>query len=310
MSLKHKEEITIWAFKDGKKGHEKQIEALIHELSKRKKVNTTDIDCSTNFKDWPKNITVTPNILVAAGNKTHHFMLQVKDRLKTPKTIVLMRPSFKPTQLFDCAIVPENDRYLLYTPKNVLRSKGVLCKYFDKEPILGNGTILIGGNSRHFSFSQKLVSQQLKLILDKFPKIQWKVSTSPRSPNFKIPDHKGNAEFFNWMDVEKDWLSNQMSQSEYIIVTPESVSGVYEALSTNSKVLVMHLDKRQAQYGQVQTKVTKNIDFLKMSGEIGYISVIRKGIFGKLDDVKIHMPKKRKILKESKRIVDILMEII
>ena len=38
MSLKQKEEITIWAFKDVKKGHENQIDALIHELKLRKKV--------------------------------------------------------------------------------------------------------------------------------------------------------------------------------------------------------------------------------------------------------------------------------
>ena len=39
MSLKQKEEITIWAFKDGKKGHEKQIEALISEFEKHKRIN-------------------------------------------------------------------------------------------------------------------------------------------------------------------------------------------------------------------------------------------------------------------------------
>ena len=33
MSLKQTQEIVIWAFKDGKKGHEKQIDALITELS-------------------------------------------------------------------------------------------------------------------------------------------------------------------------------------------------------------------------------------------------------------------------------------
>ena len=38
MSLKQTEEITIWAFKDGKKGHEKQIDALISELSLFKEI--------------------------------------------------------------------------------------------------------------------------------------------------------------------------------------------------------------------------------------------------------------------------------
>ena len=44
MSLKQKEEITIWAFKDGKKGHEKQVEALISELSLYKKINLHEFE--------------------------------------------------------------------------------------------------------------------------------------------------------------------------------------------------------------------------------------------------------------------------
>ena len=39
MSIKQKEEITIWAFKDGKKGHEKQVEALISEIGLFKKID-------------------------------------------------------------------------------------------------------------------------------------------------------------------------------------------------------------------------------------------------------------------------------
>ena len=235
-------------------------------------------------------------------------MLQVKDHLKSPKTIVLMRPSFKPTQLFDFAIVPDMDKYIFYTPKNVLWTKGVLCKHYDKKPISGTGIIVIGGRSRHYSFSKKLISYQLKMILEEFPDIHWKVTTSPRSPNFDIPKHDGNAEFFNWKNVQQDWLSNEMSTSEYTIVTPDSVSSVYEALSTNSKTIVFQLNLHQNQHGQVKTKVTKNIDKLKKSQEIGYLDVIRKGVFGRMEDIKINLPKKSIPLKESRRVVDLLMD--
>ena len=46
MSLKQKEEITIWAFKDGKKGHEKQINALISEFKKFKRIKVYE------FNSW------------------------------------------------------------------------------------------------------------------------------------------------------------------------------------------------------------------------------------------------------------------
>ena len=49
MSLKQTEEITIWAFKDGKKGHEKQIDALISELSLFKEIKVFE------FNAWEKH---------------------------------------------------------------------------------------------------------------------------------------------------------------------------------------------------------------------------------------------------------------
>ena len=57
MSLKQKEEITIWAFKDGKKGHEKQVEALISELSLYKKINLHEFEvweshALTRLNNW------------------------------------------------------------------------------------------------------------------------------------------------------------------------------------------------------------------------------------------------------------------
>ena len=45
MSLKQKELINIWVFKDGKKGHEKQIDALVDELRKSNKISLLTVDC-------------------------------------------------------------------------------------------------------------------------------------------------------------------------------------------------------------------------------------------------------------------------
>ena len=57
MSLKQKEEITIWAFKDGKKGHEKQIDALISELSLFKEIKVFE------FNAWEKHDS-NPDIII------------------------------------------------------------------------------------------------------------------------------------------------------------------------------------------------------------------------------------------------------
>ena len=52
------------------------------------------------------------------------------------------------------------------------------------------------------------------------------------------PKHKGNAEFFNWKETSSDWLSNEIQTNEITFITPESVSVLYEALSTKTKVYV------------------------------------------------------------------------
>ena len=83
MSLKHKEEITIWAFKDGKKGHEKQIEALISEFEKHKIVKIHNF---TNYYDHDS----APDIIVGAGNGTHKHMLTAKKKHHGAKVKNLM----------------------------------------------------------------------------------------------------------------------------------------------------------------------------------------------------------------------------
>ena len=57
MSIKQKEEITIWAFKDGKKGHEKQVEALISEIGLFKKIDLHQ------FTSWENHNSV-PDIII------------------------------------------------------------------------------------------------------------------------------------------------------------------------------------------------------------------------------------------------------
>tara|TARA_B100000035_G_scaffold84911_1_gene71365 strand:- start:1216 stop:1632 length:417 start_codon:yes stop_codon:yes gene_type:complete len=138
MSLKQKEEITIWAFKDGKKGHEKQVEALISEFSLYKKINLHQ------FSSWENHSSV-PDIILGAGNNTHKHILTAKKDHPNAKTIVLMKPSLRPTQWFDIAIVPDMDTYYLGKPKNVITTEGVLSKYSDLETKPKTGLIIIGG---------------------------------------------------------------------------------------------------------------------------------------------------------------------
>ena len=80
MSIKQKEEITIWAFKDGKKGHEKQIEALISEFKKHKRIKLH------NFTEYQDHDSI-PDIILGAGNNSHKHMLIAKKDIEMQKQL-------------------------------------------------------------------------------------------------------------------------------------------------------------------------------------------------------------------------------
>ena len=306
MSLKQKEEITIWAFKDGKKGHEKQVEALISEFTLFKKVKLYE------FNAWETHNSV-PDIIIGAGNNTHKHILKAKKEYPLAKTIVLMKPSLRPTQWFDIAIVPDMDRYYLGKPKNVITTKGVLSKYSDLATKPKTGLIIIGGKSRHYHFRKKVVKQQIEWLLnDVFQDYQWKITTSPRSPNLDIPKHSKNAKFFSWKDTDEGWLSEEIKQSEITFLTPESVSVLYEGLSTITKVYVFHHEHHTAdQHGSKRkTKVTRNIDKLKLQGQIGYIDSKRYLLSRSIKSADLIHPQFSEPLNETKRVVEKLFEIL
>ena len=299
MSLKQKEEITIWAFKDGKKGHEKQVEALISELSLYKKINLHE------FEVWESH-TSLPDLIIGAGNQTHKHILTAKKEHPSAISIVLMKPSLRPTQWFDIAVVPDFDTFYFTKPKNVITTRGVLSKYSERKIIPKTGLIVIGGKSRHYHFRKNVINQQVEWILNsKYKDYQWKITTSPRSPDLDVPKHSGNAEFFSWKDTAQDWLSNEMEQNEITFLTPESVSVLYEALSTNTKAYVFHHEHHtDGQYSTKRnTKVTRNIDKLKKEGVIGYIDTKRFLLSRSVKDINLKHPKKHLHLREVKDVV-------
>ena len=256
-----------------------------------------------------------PDLLIGAGSKTHYQLLLAKKLFPNSKSIVLMKPSLKPAQLFDIAIVPHLDKFYFRTPENVITTKGVLSKYSTESTKKKTGLIIIGGKSRHYHFRPKVLMKQIEWILnDLYNDYQWKITTSPRSPDLKMPKHPGNAEFFNWKDTSDEWLTTEIKKSEITFLTPESVSILYEALSTNSNVYVFHheLHRDHGTEGAPlrKTKVTKNIELLKKSKDIGFIDTKRYLFSRDIKSADICHPKKNKPLSEVKDVVNELFKIL
>ena len=270
--------VTIWRFIDGKPGHEKQSLGLVLALAKLQDVNCHEIKVGdSGFKnlldycfgrskegiDLPR-----PDLLIGAGHRTHLPMLAAK-RAYGGKSIVLMKPSL-PYSFFDLCLVPEHDnppeRANIISTIGALNSLG-LDGYVKKKP--SSHLILIGGPSPHYLWDNNLIIEQIEQIVKKEQKSiqQWVLTTSPRTPKEfieKLRERKlSDLKIYQFKDTKPGWVEEMLLASENALVTPDSISMVYEGLSANCNVVVLEL--REARKND---KVGKNISLLKEDGYI------------------------------------------
>ena len=106
-------------------------------------------------------------------------------------------------------------------------------------------------------------------------------------------------------------MSEEIKQSEITFLTPESVSVLYEGLSTNTNVYVFHHEHHtDGENGKRNTKVTKNIDKLKDQGLIGYIDAKRYLLSRSIKSADLVHPKINEPLSETKKVVQKLLKIL
>ena len=122
------------------------------------------------------------------------------------------------------------------------------------------------------------------------------------------PAFSYNVEFFNWKETKPEWLSEEISKSEVTFITPESVSTLYESLSTKTKVYVFDMPLNSDNNGKIRTKVTRNIDKLKKSKEIGFINTTKKFFSSVVESIELSNPENNNPLSEVKRVAELLLE--
>jgi mitochondrial fission protein ELM1 len=143
-----------------------------------------------------------------------------------------MSPSL-PYALFDLCIVPEHDG--ARHRANIFHTTGALNRIqisSDRTPTLA--LILLGGPSRHYQWDQHVILEQINELIAARPQLQWIVATSPRTPH-QTTEALSTIEKAKLMRYEKttrDWLPTTLAQASLVWVTEDSVSMIYEALSS------------------------------------------------------------------------------
>jgi len=248
-SLKLSKPLSIWAFTDNKPGHRNQLEGLINALSERRALTTTWMSVNTQQHSLLKTLIKAyhhfkiqrPDLIIGAGHRTHFYLLICR-LLYGGKTIVLMKPSL-PLSKFDLVLIPEHDGEFSVT--NVISTQGVINKIKpapNPDPL--KGLFLIGGPSKHHLWDSRQVAAQIATIAEAQPQIQWQLATSRRTP----PDFAQHIKNIGTTititlhsEADSGWLPRQLSNCSHVWVTQDSVSMIYEALTSGAHTGILEI---------------------------------------------------------------------
>jgi uncharacterized protein len=252
MTLTPDTTLTIWRFTDGKPGHEKQTLGLAQALLRARPGICHDVPApgpATAIGCWLRGRFPTgqplpaPDFLIGAGHATHFAMLAAR-RAHGGKAVVLMNPSL-PLAWFDACVIPMHDR----PPRrsNLLAISGVLNAVRPAAALSPTaGLMLIGGVSAHFRWNDAGVAASVRRIADATPHIEWKLTTSRRTPAEFMTALKqrlpANLSLYPHDETGPGWLEQALSLAGQVWVTEDSVSMLYEALTAGAGVGLIRLE--------------------------------------------------------------------
>lgn len=265
------QEIVVWRFVDGKPGHENQSRGLLAALARRLPLRIHEVrplPARRAIWNWARAVYAqtdalpAPDLIVGAGHATHWSMLAAK-RARGGRTVVLMRPSL-PLAWFDLCIIPAHDRPP--ARPNVLLTQGVINavqRSSGKDP--NAGLMLIGGPSRHYEWDEASVFEQARAVLAA-SEFDWVIATSRRTPPSTESALRSLAgtrvRLVPGRDTDRDWLPAQLGRAAVIWISADSVSMIYEALTSGGACGLLELPPK------AQGRVPAGVDALVEQGTI------------------------------------------
>ena len=262
--------MVIWRLTDGKPGHDAQSSGLVNALAARVRVQEVTIATPGTLRcltDITLNrvahdaATAPPDLIIGAGHATHLPMLAARRR-HGGRCVVLMKPSL-PMRFFDLCIVPRHDA--AGERENLLNSVGPLNPFSaSADPQSDRGLMLIGGPSAHFHWSTDALMSQLEAVAEQNASIHWHVTDSRRT----VADTRAalaalslaNVDFIPHSTTPADWVALQLADCAVVWVSADSVSMIYEALTTGSAVGVFDVPEKRA------SRVTLGLQQLRSEG--------------------------------------------
>ena len=251
--------LKVAVFLDGRPGHEKQTQGIVKALHRLHPLEVTEIRISRKpfgrelwswvgyFLGLKSLVTSTQgpfDLLIGTGSHTHIPMLTYK-RDSHALCVTCMAPLPILRGRFDLCCVPEHDG--IPAGSNVLLTVGPPnCSASSSEHDRNRGLILLGGvdeKSHHWN-SSEIIAKVQDLAVREGGKT-WTVSSSPRTPQEtiflmdEVAKKLENVEFFRYENTASGWVEEQYACNGTVWVTADSISMVYEALSSGCNVGIL-----------------------------------------------------------------------
>ncbi len=235
--------VVVWAFTDGKAGHENQTRGLVQALTDRVPLRCHWIRAPRAARlvaDFlrarfaPGRDLPDPDLLIGAGHGTHPALFAAR-RARGGRAVVLMKPSL-PRSWFDLCVIPEHDGV---RGPNVLVTRGALnaLRPTDRRAA-DSGLILIGGPSRHYRWRDDDLLRQIETVVARAPARHWTLTTSRRTPASTLARLRAiraaNLTLVPFEQTDAAWLPARLARAACAWVSEDSVSMIYEALTAGA----------------------------------------------------------------------------
>lgn len=281
--IPHNSPLVIWSINDGKAGHASQATGLTKAIGLRAKVQSHVVLAPPLMQSWCDLLLrrnslgrdlPDPDLILGVGHRTHPAMLAAR-AARGGRAVVLMRPSL-PLSMFDLVIVPEHDAPRVRD--NVITTCGVLNSIRPSDTLQpGRGLILLGGPSHHANWSDEAIAAQVRQIVSASPEVTWSLTTSRRTPltTAKVMRELmlANLHVTPADQTLPGWVADELAVCGQVWVSADSVSMVYEALTTGAAVGI--LDVLQRRYKR-HTRVSAGLEELLTKGMVNSFTQWRK----------------------------------
>lgn len=259
--------LTIWLIGDGKPGHENQSLGLAEAMARLRSCEVHRISLAGERGLWRRlrrafalaKSLPRPDLIVAAGHATHGALLGLSLKYRA-KCVVLMRPSL-PLAWFDLCLAPEHDFTHESGRKNLMLTRGAINRVGEGAAGAQGKLVLIGGPSKTHGWDEAGMLDRLRRVC---VGDAWELTDSRRTPaGFldQLVKDLPQVRLFAHQETAPDWLPAKLNQAAEVWVTEDSVSMVYEALTSGARVGLLPVPRLRE-----DSRVLAGLDLLVREG--------------------------------------------